>query len=88
MENNPTLPPGRKMITVISKHEAAKVRRNHDPQGAGFQLVKDRYDRGKYANSNIGRQVEVAADIHAIWTEPRKDRDGQFHALYCLTQRV
>lgn len=54
----------------------------------GRTLVKGRYDRGKYRAeaSLIGRTLDNCPDeVVAVWSEIRRDSDGAYRALYCLS---
>ena len=57
---------------------------------AGFKSM--RYDRGKYKDSVIGRELgpELAHYLtedrpgNLVWAERRKDKDGPYWALFCF----
>jgi hypothetical protein len=51
----------------------------------GKTLSRMRYDMGKYGNNMKGKTVEVADNVMALWTEKRKDSDGAYWAVFCLT---
>lgn len=51
----------------------------------GKTLTRMRYDMGKYSNNLKGRTFDVLDNVVAIWTEKRKDSDGPYWAIFCLT---
>ncbi len=53
----------------------------------GRTLSKAKYSSGKYKPGAFpkGREIEVSENIHAVWSESRKDSDGAYSALFCLT---
>lgn len=72
----------RKKIIVTTKAKAARILAANP--GA---LVRERYDRGKYAHNGAGKEVEVAENVQALWMERRQDRHGPYYASYCLVPR-
>ena len=53
----------------------------------GKTLNKMKYCNGKYKpGSFIGREIEVGDDVHALFTESRKDSDGPYVRLMCITE--
>jgi hypothetical protein len=53
----------------------------------GKTLNKMKYCNGKYKpGSYIGREMEVGDNVHALFTESRKDSDGSFVRLMCITE--
>jgi hypothetical protein len=78
-----------KTLEITTSHKARKlqVESLFKPVN-GATLSSGRYDMGKYKVAPyIGRQLEVADHVHALWMERRKDSDGEYHALFCLTSR-
>ena len=79
-----------KTLQIISKAKANKlqVQSLFTPINGGT-LTAIKYDGGKYKPSSfpIGREVEVNENVHAIWSESRRDSDGAYAVLYCLTSR-
>lgn len=55
----------------------------------GGTLTRFKYCTGKYKPERfpIGREMEVGADIRAVWAERRKDSYGPYIVLYCLFSR-
>lgn len=51
----------------------------------GGTLTAMRWDRGAYRNNLRGREVDVPPHIHAMWTEKRRDADGEYFALFCMS---
>jgi hypothetical protein len=68
--------------TITTKHHAEKIRRALTAQGTEFQQI--RFDLGKYKRDLQGR--DVATDAFCVWSEPRRDQDGAFWILNCLTR--
>ena len=54
----------------------------------GRTLSVSRWDMGAYNNNLRGREIEVPAHVSALWTEKRKDKDGEYFALFCLTSQA
>jgi len=53
----------------------------------GKTLNKMKYCNGKYKpGSLIGREIEVVDSVHALFTESRKDSDGPYVRLMCITE--
>ena len=54
----------------------------------GKTLTPQRFDRGKYKAETpfVGREVSVADDVFALWMETRRDSDGSYKALFCISQ--
>jgi len=53
----------------------------------GKTLNKMKYCNGKYKpDSYIGREMEVGDNVHALFTESRKDSDGPYVSLMCITE--
>ena len=79
-----------KTITIGTKAQANRIRVNSlfTPVN-GRTLVSARYDMGKYkADKNfIGREIDVADHVHALWMESRRDSDGPYKALFCMIDR-
>ena len=77
-----------KTLTVGTKSQADKVLVNSlfAPVN-GSTLNKEKLCTGKYQASIKGRALEVSDHIHAVWAEKRRDSDGEYFALLCLTSR-
>jgi hypothetical protein len=53
----------------------------------GKTLNKTKYCNGKYKpGSFIGREIEVGDNVHALFTESRKDSDGPYVRLMCVAE--
>jgi hypothetical protein len=53
----------------------------------GKTLNRMKYCNGKYKpGSYIGREMEVGDNVHALFTESRKDSDGSYVRLMCITE--
>jgi hypothetical protein len=53
----------------------------------GKTLNRMKYCNGKYKpGSYIGRELEVSDGVHAVFTESRKDSDGPYVRLMCITE--
>ena len=78
-----------KKITIVSKRKADTMLLDslfHPVNGQ--TLTRTRYDMGKYKPAKfIGREIECAEHVQAIFTQSRKDSDGPYIALYCLVSR-
>ena len=61
-----------------------------NPGGTLACLPKERFDRGKYQKSVLGREVDAyhANNVHCVWAEARSDKDGPYYALFCLPNRT
>ena len=44
----------------------------------------ERLCTGKYKPAIRGKSVEVPGDVAAVYSVPRSDRHGPYHALYCI----
>ena len=78
-----------KKISIITKRAADKmlVESLFQPVN-GATLTRMRYDMGKYKpGSYIGREVDCSENVRAIFPEARRDSDGPYVALFCLTSR-
>lgn len=78
-----------KKITIISKRKADTMLLNslfHPVNGQ--TLTRTRYDMGKYKPQKfIGREIECAEHVQAIFTQSQRDTEGRYIALYCLVSR-
>jgi len=53
----------------------------------GKTLNRMKYCNGKYKpGSYIGRELEVSDGVHALFTESRKDSDGHYVRIMCITE--
>lgn len=79
-----------KKLTITTKHQADKilVESLFKPVN-GRTLRRFRFDSAKYKPelSCIGRELDVDEHIFAVWPEHRKDSDGPYTRLMCLTSR-
>jgi hypothetical protein len=79
-----------KNIQVTTKYRASKmqVESLFTPVNGGT-LSQAKYCGGNYKPGSFptGRDVEVSGDIYAIWAESRRDSEGPYVSLYCLTSR-
>jgi hypothetical protein len=78
-----------KSIEVITKGAAARMHlASLFKPVNGRTLVKRRYDFGKYRAeaSFIGRTLDNCPDdVVAVWCEIRRDSDGPYRVLYCIS---
>lgn len=74
-------------MVVLSKSKAVKA--VLASRGKISFTNKIRFDLGKYKESGVGEAVpeELAKNVHLVWTEPRKDKHGPYHALFCISNR-
>ncbi len=75
-----------KTIQIITKRKAdALLIESLFRQGGTYR--KERYDMGKYKpeSSFVGREIECSDDVICVWAESRRDQDGPYKALFCLT---
>ena len=72
-------------ITTKSQASSMQVESLFVPVN-GRTLSKTKYCGGKYKLGAFpkGREIEVSENVHAVWSESRKDSDGSYSALYCL----
>ena len=49
-------------------------------------VESERFDRGKYRNSLIGQPIpaHMLPHVALVWSEPRRDSDGPYHALFSI----
>ena len=77
-----------KTIQIVTKSQAQRmqVESLFIPVN-GRTLSKVKYCGGKYKPGSFpkGREIEVSENIHAVWSEARKDSDGAYCSMYCLT---
>ena len=53
----------------------------------GKTLNRMKYCNGKYKpGSYVGREIEVGDNVHALYTESRKDGDGPYVRFMCITE--
>jgi hypothetical protein len=53
----------------------------------GKTLNRMKYCTGKYKpGSYIGRELEVSDGVHALFTESRKDSEGHYVRIMCITE--
>jgi len=53
----------------------------------GKTLNRMKYCTGKYKpGSYIGRELEVSDEVHALFTESRKDSNGHYVRIMCITE--
>ena len=75
-------------MTIGTKAQADKVLVNSLFQPVnGKTLTAMKYDSGKYRadQSYVGREVEVSGNIHALYVVKRKDADGQYAQIMCVS---
>jgi hypothetical protein len=75
-----------KKIAIITKSQANKMLIDSLFQKGGT-LNKVRLCMGKYSadKSVIGKMVDVAENVVAVFPETRKDVNGNYLAIFCLT---
>lgn len=77
--------------TILTKREAsaAIVDSLFSAGGTLALLPKERFDRGKYKETVFGRPVpeHMHATTRLVWGERRKDSDGPYIALFCISTR-
>lgn len=74
-----------KTVTVVKKSVAMAMLKNYP----NCRIMM--YDNGKYswtgsAKHYIGREVEVADNIKAVWVERRQDSYGPYARAMCITE--
>lgn len=77
-----------KKLTIGTKTQADKVLVNSLFQPVnGKTLNVGKYDGGKYKadTSFIGREVEVSDDVYALFMVKRKDADGAYQQIMCVS---
>lgn len=78
-------------MKVLTKRQAHSEVLNSlfRPGGTLACLPKERFDMGKYRETVIGRDVpeHAANGVHLVWAERRKDSDGPYFALFCISKR-
>jgi hypothetical protein len=79
-----------KTLQITSKAKAVKLQVESlftPVNGGTLNAVK--YSGGKYKPSSfpVGREVEVNDNVHAIWSESRRDGDGAYCSLYCMASK-
>jgi hypothetical protein len=79
-----------KTITITNKRNANSILLDSlfNPINGGT-LNKARYDMGKYdPKVNFqGRKMQVEDHIYALWSENRRDKNGAYKAMFCLSSR-
>lgn len=79
-----------KKIQITSKAKAikAQVESLFSPVNGGT-LSAVKYCNGKYKPTSfpIGHEIEVSDSVQAIWKESRRDADGAYCVLYCMSSR-
>jgi hypothetical protein len=76
-----------KTLTIGTKRQATRMSTEtlfHPVNGHTITKTQ-RYCSGKYASNLRGHQLEVPDDVFALWTERRKDKDGPYWSIFCLT---
>lgn len=76
-------------MEILSKHKADRaIVDSLFTTGGTLACRKERFDMGKYQKTIIGRDVpEYYNDkIHLVWAERRKDKDGPYYALFCVSK--
>ena len=75
-------------MKILTKRQAenAILESVFHPGGTLACLRKDRFDRGKYKETIIGKDCPCGEDVRLIWAERRKDKDGPYFALFCLSK--
>lgn len=73
-------------MKILTKREADKaiIESVFRPGGTLACLRKDRFDRGKYKETVIGKDHPVRDGIRLLWAERRRDSNGSYFALFCL----
>ena len=77
-------------ITTKRKADALHVESLFKPVN-GRTLIKERYDMGKYKAevSLTGRTLDNCSDsVVAVWSEVRRDSNGPYRALFCLSTAI
>jgi len=78
-----------KILTIGTKAQADKILVNSLFQPVnGKTLNHGKYDGGKYKAgvSFIGREVEVSDGVHALYMVKRKDADGPYQQIMCVSE--
>jgi hypothetical protein len=80
-----------KQITIGTKRQADAVRVASLFSPVNGKTLNDaKFDRGKYTTKPdvpyVGRIVEVADCIHAVYPVSRTDADGPYIALRCIME--
>lgn len=73
-------------MKILTKRQAdnAILESVFHPGGTLACLRKDRFDRGKYKDTIIGKDAPDSDRIPLVWAERRKDKHGPYFALFCL----
>jgi len=77
-------------MTILTKRQAdaAIVESLFSPGGTLACLPKERLDRGKYKPGTMaGKELPPHVNVRLAWVERRKDKDGPFDALFCISNR-
>lgn len=72
------------LSATAAKNRIANSLFQPDEYGSLAACKKERLDRGKYKSSIIGRELQVPFIVRLVWAEKRKDRDGEYYALWCI----
>lgn len=67
-----------------AKNKIANSLFQPDEYGSLAACTKERLDRGKYKSSIIGRELQVPFIVRLVWAVKRKDRHGEYYALWCV----
>jgi len=73
-------------MNILTKAQATRAIRDSlfTPGGTLALEPKERFDRGKYKPSIVGREVPAGTTARLVWAEPRRDKDGPYLALFCI----
>ena len=74
-------------MIIISKRQADKILVDSLFQGPKT-LTVGKWDNGKYAESGIGKEIDISRfsdNIIAIYSQRKRDKDGPYYALMCLS---
>ena len=77
-----------KTIQIVTKSQANRMQvESLFVPVNGRTLSKAKYCGGKYKPGSFpkGREINVSENVHAVWSESRKDVEGPYSVLYCLT---
>jgi hypothetical protein len=77
-------------MKILTKRQAESAILNSLFQAGGTLacLPKERLDRGKYKDTIFGKEVppHLKDRVHLVWAERRKDKDGPYFALFCISR--
>jgi hypothetical protein len=75
-------------IPTKPQAEAAIVASLFSPGGTLACLPKERLDGGKYKPGTMaGKELPSHVNVRLAWVERRKDKDGAYDALFCISNR-